>query len=114
MTMATCDWLICDCLVPGINQSWCETSLYNGLQAHRLFYMARDCGRVKTTERDGRNIQVKEKSKGIYKGFTAGARCGVDDVTRFGGQHFPKDLVLEIAGRERRSKRENRDANIDG
>ncbi|KAL6977659.1 hypothetical protein U1Q18_026449 [Sarracenia purpurea var. burkii] len=50
----------------------------------------------------------------MYKGFTAGARCRVDGETRFGGQHYPKDPVLEIVGVERRCVREHRDANVDG
>ncbi|KAL6990756.1 hypothetical protein U1Q18_008877 [Sarracenia purpurea var. burkii] len=74
----------------------------------------RDGGREKTIERDRRNTKVKEKSKGIFEGFTAGARCGVDGETRFGGQHYSKDPVLEIAGAERRCVREHWDANIDG
>ncbi|KAL7000845.1 hypothetical protein U1Q18_001995 [Sarracenia purpurea var. burkii] len=57
--------------------------------------MARESGREKTPGRDGRSIQVKEKSKGIFDlGESDGVRCVVDGETSYGGSPRPEAAVM--------------------
>ncbi|KAL6975778.1 hypothetical protein U1Q18_024574, partial [Sarracenia purpurea var. burkii] len=92
-------------------------SLYNFPQLVRNSNRVRASGWKNTPGCDGRSYQVKEKSKGIFDlGKTDEGRRVVDGETSYGGQHHPKGPVLELdlAGIERRSEGEPREASIEG